>query len=277
MPVKKCTDGTRRSVEIGFDLPGTPDQVWQAIATGPGISSWFVPTEVEERVGGAVAFHLGPDMTSTGRVTVFDPPHRIAYEEPGWSGEAPPLATEFIVEARGGGTCTVRVVHSLFTERGDWDNEIGSMETGWTAFFAVLAVYLRHFAGQPAASARPTGHFAGTHDAAVAALREALNLTDAAVGDHRATSMDGGPHLAGVVERIGATAHSSELMLRLDRPGPGIALIGSYVWGGVVNVAVSLYFYGDEAPALAAREAEIWQRWIERQFPSGWAEVDYDG
>jgi uncharacterized protein YndB with AHSA1/START domain len=47
----------RRSVELEFDLPGTPEQVWQAIATGPGITCWFVPSEVEERKGGKVAFH----------------------------------------------------------------------------------------------------------------------------------------------------------------------------------------------------------------------------
>ena len=39
-------------VEMRFELPGTPEQVWAAIATGNGISSWFVPTEVEERRGG---------------------------------------------------------------------------------------------------------------------------------------------------------------------------------------------------------------------------------
>src|SRR3990170_123319 len=52
MPVKKDASG-RRSVEAEVEVPGTPEEVWQAIATGPGISSWFVPTRVEERVGGA--------------------------------------------------------------------------------------------------------------------------------------------------------------------------------------------------------------------------------
>ena len=44
MPVKKDASG-RRSVEAEVEVPGTPEEVWQAIATGPGISSWFVPTE----------------------------------------------------------------------------------------------------------------------------------------------------------------------------------------------------------------------------------------
>ena len=48
MSVKKEASG-RRSVQVEVEVPGTPEEVWQAIATGPGISSWFVPTEFEEQ------------------------------------------------------------------------------------------------------------------------------------------------------------------------------------------------------------------------------------
>jgi hypothetical protein len=52
----------RRSVQIEIEVQGTPEEVWQAIATGPGISSGFYPTEFEERDGKAVAvkFNCGP-------------------------------------------------------------------------------------------------------------------------------------------------------------------------------------------------------------------------
>ena len=43
MPVNKEPSG-HRSVQAEVEVPGTPEEVWQAIATGPGISSWFVPT-----------------------------------------------------------------------------------------------------------------------------------------------------------------------------------------------------------------------------------------
>ena len=42
MSVKKEPSG-RRSIQVEVEVPGTPEEVWQAIATGPGISSWFVP------------------------------------------------------------------------------------------------------------------------------------------------------------------------------------------------------------------------------------------
>ena len=51
MSVQRDASG-RRMVQAEVEVPGTPEEVWRAIATGPGISSWFVPTEIEERVGG---------------------------------------------------------------------------------------------------------------------------------------------------------------------------------------------------------------------------------
>ena len=44
MSVKRGTSG-RRSVEVEVEVTGSPEQVWEAIATGPGVSSWFVPKD----------------------------------------------------------------------------------------------------------------------------------------------------------------------------------------------------------------------------------------
>jgi len=52
------------------------------------------------------------------------------------------MATEWIVEARSGGTCVVRVVHSLFASADDWDDQIESIESGWPTFFRILRTYL---------------------------------------------------------------------------------------------------------------------------------------
>lgn len=265
MPVKTSAD--RRTLAMSFDLPGTPEQVWQAIATGPGISSWFVPSTVEERVGGAVSFALGEGMTSSGQVTVWEPARRFAYEEPGWSGEAPPLATEFIIEARGGGRCTVRLVHSLFTSSADWDDQIESMETGWPPFFEVLRLYLTHFAGRRGASMRLTAVHPGPEAAAWQSLAQALGLMNAKVGERRAASA-GAPAFAGVVERTDTGRPGGELTLRLDAPAPGAALLGAFTWDGKVQLGISLYFYGDDAEAVAAREEPVWKAWLARQFPS---------
>lgn len=266
MSVKNEGDG-RRSVALEFAVPGTPEQVWQAIATGPGISAWFIETDVAEREGGEVAFHFGPDMDSTGRVTAWDPPRRFAYEEVGWNGDAPPLATEFVVEAQGGGECRVRLVHSLFASDDAWDDQLESMEKGWGPFFAVLGLYQTHFHGLVCASRRITGHHAGTEVAALERLTRGLGLDGAAVGERRSAPADA-PRLAGVVERTGRPEHRHELLLRLDEPNPGVALMGAFTWGGRVQVAISLYFYGDDAAAVLARELPRWQAWIDERFPA---------
>lgn len=100
-----------RSIELEVEVVGTPEEVWRAIATGPGISSWYVPHTVEERAGGAAmaSFGEGPEMQIPGRVAAWEPPHRIVFDG-GASDEG--LAFEWLVEARAGGICIVRLVNT---------------------------------------------------------------------------------------------------------------------------------------------------------------------
>lgn len=266
MPLKKDAT-TRRAIEMEVELPGTPEQIWQAMATGPGNGAWFVPATIEERVGGKLEFHFGPGMSSSGYVTQWQPPHRFGYEEVGWSGDAPPLATEIVIEAKSGGTCRVRMVHSLFTDREDWDKEMEGFESGWPAFFTVLRLYLQAFAGEPAASSRPTGGFAGPPDPAWAEVKRKLGLEKAQIGERRDTSANGAPQLAGIVEDVRNTAKDHAVVLRLDAPAPGVALIGTYGFGEKSHIAFSLYFYGEDAAAVEMREAAKWQAWMAEHFP----------
>ena len=113
MPVKKDANG-QRSVESEAEVPGTPEEVWAAISTGPGVSSWFVPTTIEGREGGNITASFGPGMDSHAKITSWEPPRRFtAVNEGGMGPGSPTMATEWTVEARSGGTCRVRVVHRL--------------------------------------------------------------------------------------------------------------------------------------------------------------------
>lgn len=267
MSIEKDASG-RRSIQLEFEVPGTPEQVWQAIATGPGISSWLFPTEVEEREGGAVAFHIGPGMDSSGTVTAWEPPRRFAYEEPEWSPPAPPLATEFIVEARSGGTCVVRLVHSLFTTSDEWDDQFESFETGWSSFFQVLRLYMTHFRGQRCSTIRVMGTAPGSESEAWDTLTNALGLAGAAKGQRWSPPVSGVPSLAGVLEGIGEGKQVHEAILRLDEPAPGVAVVGAYTWGGKAHAAIGFYLYGDQAAAAAARDEPLWQAWMNERFPA---------
>ena len=44
--------------EVELEVPGTPDEVWQAIATADGIASWMMHVDLEAHEGGAVTFHM---------------------------------------------------------------------------------------------------------------------------------------------------------------------------------------------------------------------------
>jgi len=268
MSVKKEASG-RRSVQVEVEVPGTPEEVWQAIATGPGISSWFVPAEFEERDGKpvAVTLNFGPGMESRSVVTAWDPPRRFAAQGEGWGG-SPGIADEWTVEARGGGLCVVRVVHSLFASTDDWDNQLEGTESGWPGFFRILRIYLTHFRGQRSAMMQWIAPAAGTDAEAWEALTAALRLNGVSAGQ-RWIAPAGVPALGGLVEHV---EHGSQgprnALLRLDKPGPGAAALGAVNFGGSAMVTLSFYLYGDQAAGTVARETPLWQAWIQERFPT---------
>ncbi|MEO3758889.1 SRPBCC domain-containing protein [Mycobacterium sp. B14F4] len=264
MPLHRDDSG-RRWVELEVLVPGTPEQVWQAIATGPGMSAWFTTTTVEERVGGAISFDFGGENcgadVSAGKVTAWEPPNRIAYEEYGWHGDAPPVATEVTVTGRSGHQCVIRMVHSLFSDRDDWDDELESFETGWPGFFEVLKIYLSDFPGEPAATVRVMAGHDGGDLQAWTTLTDALDLAGANVGERRETP-PGAPRLAGVVHRIHQDGNLRELTMRIDEPAPGIAIVGACMMGDQASGMISIYFYGEDAAETAAAHRSKWTSWL---------------
>ncbi len=63
------SEQSERVIDLSVEVPGTPEQVWSAIATGPGISSWFIPHEVAEHEGGKVVMDFGEFGRETATVT----------------------------------------------------------------------------------------------------------------------------------------------------------------------------------------------------------------
>jgi uncharacterized protein YndB with AHSA1/START domain len=219
MSVKKEPNG-RRSVQVEVEVPGTPEEVWRAIATGPGVSSWFVPTEVDERAG-TMSLDFGPGMQSVAKMTAWDPPRRFAAES-SWGPDSPTVATEWTVEARAGGTCIVRVVHSLFADTDDWDGQLEGTESGWPGFFRILRIYLTHFRGQPCSTIRLMAVTPGTPPQAWETLVSSLGLAQAAAGQ-RCSAPRGLPPFVGLVEGVSGTSHERSMVLRLERPETGVA------------------------------------------------------
>jgi uncharacterized protein YndB with AHSA1/START domain len=266
MSVQKEPNG-RRSVQVQIEVPGTPEEVWQAIATGPGISSWFVPAEFEMRDGKPVAAKLnfGPGMETNSPVTGWDPPRKWTAESAGWVPGSPPIADEWTVEARGGGLCVVRIVHSLFASTDDWDNQLEGTESGWPAFLRTLQIYLTHFRGQRSTVMQWMAPAVGTDTEAWDALTAAMGVKGVSVGQ-RWTAPAGIPAASGVAEYLNQKPYDA--LLRVDKPGPGIAALGAFNMGGPSMVALKFYLYGDQAAGTIAREQPLWDAWFQELFPT---------
>jgi uncharacterized protein YndB with AHSA1/START domain len=266
------TPNVPHRMELTFEMPGTPEQVWDAIATGNGISSWFMPTDLEERLGGAVSFHMG-DTSSDGTVTGWDPPRRIEYEEPDWAGltgredaAVTPLVTEFLVEATSGGSCVVRVTSSAFGVGAEWEEEFfKEMEQGWVPYFDLLRMYLQHFPGQQVTFWEAGGERKGEPEALDAAMKRDLGV--GAVGDAFAAH-----GYDGVIERVelgdvtSASISPNTVLVRTTQPVPGFLMLATYRAGGeegMSRVQVANWMFGDNADAVREREQPKWQKWLD--------------
>jgi uncharacterized protein YndB with AHSA1/START domain len=250
---------TDRRLEKSLELDATPEQVWEAIATGPGIAAWFVPQEVEPRAGGTVRQDYGGGFTTTGRVTAWEPGRRFAYgafEQP--DERQPDYAYEFLVEGRAGGGTVLRFVQSGFLDGTDWDGEYDSFDAGWDLFLLNLRSYLRHFAGLPVRNAVAMGYTTGGAREIWPALHRALGLTGhPAVGETVTLAPEGPAPITGVVD----VANAEFLGVR---SGEGLHRIGAE---GEDGCGVSAYHYVYGRPIDADALTADWQAWLSRLFP----------
>lgn len=254
------TEPTTLRMEIEVALDATVDQVWEAIGTAEGISSWFLPTDLDPRVGGRVAFHMGDDMSSEGEITAYEPGVRIAYAEPDWpelaghekSGQTP-MISEFLIEARAGGTCVLRVVTSAFGTGADWEQEFwDDMVVHWAPSFDTLARYVRTYAGETTSPLELSASFDGQADAAWAGVVRDVGST---VGDEVAVA-----GIEGVVVRAGDRPR--EVLVEASRPR-GLIALTAIEGGGDAIVLLRAHLFGDEARAEGERLAASWQAWLD--------------
>ncbi len=254
----------RRSVRVEVEVEGSPEDVWNAIATGPGVSSWFVPTKFDLDADGRpnkLVCHFGESMDSHARVTGWEPPARFTAESDDFAPGGPVVATEWNVKPVRKETCLVTVEHSLLSDTDEWDTFLENTESGWPAFFTVLRIRMAHFRSQPFAILEVVGK-AAEPSSAWTDLATALGLTSPSVGEHRA-SPQRAPSLAGIVESVPS---ESEVLLRLERPAPGVGHLFALPIGEDVYLSARLYLYGTEAATIVKREQSIWHSWMEEQF-----------
>jgi uncharacterized protein YndB with AHSA1/START domain len=263
-----------RVVRVEVEVPGTPEEVWEAIATGPGLECWFVPADVEGREGGTIKTDHGPFGESTGTVTAWEPPRRFAYEERDWHPDRPdppPWATEILVEARSGGTCVVRLASGLYSNAAGWEDEIDPTEDGWRHGLENLRLYMTHYRGLKCSSLFVLSETEASRDSAWEAVAGGLGLLDASEGEQVETAA-GAPRVRGVMER---PVEDRSLVLRVEEPAPGLMELFAFDFKGPTLVFVRGYLYGDAGPEAVAREEPVWREWLAERLPGADASAEH--
>ena len=114
--------------EITVDA--TPEQVWEAIASGPGVDSWLMGRTEIDSGSKTSTFSMFGEVSGSS-ITAWEPGHRYATQEDK-NPDGTFMAFEWLIESRdGGGGAVVRVVHSgLLGE--NWEAEYNGLSAGDT-------------------------------------------------------------------------------------------------------------------------------------------------
>jgi uncharacterized protein YndB with AHSA1/START domain len=232
-------------------LEATPEEVWEAIATGAGIDGWFMGrNQVEPREGGRTAMTIG-GHTEEATVTAWEPPRRFAYRSgsPDGSGF---MAFEWLVEGRGEGTTVLRLVQSGVLDD-DWETEYEALGKGWDMYLHQLGQYLRWFRGRPVTPVTIMGPGPRDPEQLWPRLRRGLGLAgEPAEGDRVRLAPDGLAPVEGVVDYV------SPDILGV-RSGDGLY---RFICGFDGSVGVGHHLYADDVDAKEAEGA--WQAWLDR-------------
>lgn len=241
-----------RVVDLSIDTPSAPHEVWDAIATGPGISSWFVPTEVDGRVGGEIRMTFGDAGTEVSHIVEWDPPNRFVHRT---GGDAPGtgLTNEWTVDPSDGELTNVRLVVRGFGE--DQQDDFEGLSGGWRIFLGNLRLHLGNFRGGEARAITPTAMVPGGHDEAWATFCETLEVpVDLTPGAHFATSGPGVPVLSGTVEEtVFLPGQVSAYLILMDAPATGTAFVAAEGDGERVACSTWLYLYDVDADEVEDR------------------------
>jgi hypothetical protein len=227
----------RREVEV----KATPEQVWEAVATPEGLAAWLFPAPAD------------PDS-----IKVSERPNRLLVRDEGPDGFFNQL--EYEIEGRGGGTTTIRYVHSgVITE--NWDDQYDVVNQHTDFYLHTLAQYLEHFSGRSATyiGGGPeglNGPEASTAPDALTTLRGALGLDNGAGEGARARlAPDGLEPVDGVVDYARGPfigVRSGEALYRF---------FGRNAWGGPVGMSIHHFGSVDEG-----EQTQVWQGWLNGVF-----------
>lgn len=272
-------------------LDATPAEVWDKIATGPGLSSWFVPHELEPRKGGLGRADFGGGTYAEGRVLVYEPGKRIVFgseraardigaepePETGarmefWIGDGAADPEDFpggpfrgLGDVRGRRLKPGRPRTVLYFRQTGFPEEGQEVyEDGWDLNFYTLTQYFKHFRGRTALTTSAMTIAPVERKEAFATVAKALGVDgDADEGDKLAVRAAGREAIEGVVDLRMSASHLEALTVRNDSKVLRLAA------DEACGVALTRFEYVVNPPPDFARlrdDAGDLQGWLEQQF-----------
>lgn len=247
--------GHEFEVREEIELAATPEEVWEAIATGPGVDSWFMGrNEFEPREGGTTRQTL-LGHTEEAVITAWEPAKRLAYgSAPGEDGTF--MAFEYLIEGRDRGSTVLRFVHSGILGD-DWEEQYDALKIGDRMYLNKLAAYLAHFPGRTSTyNMFLVGPQAADRDRVWAAFTGAFGLTGTVrAGDRTRLTVAGLPAAEGVV----AFEHAPGFLGVCTDEGLYMLLHGYRD-----TVVAEYHSFSPDVDATAVDHA--WQNWLARSF-----------
>lgn len=221
-------------------LPATPEQVFAAITTGT--AGWMFPIDDIVGPGGA-----GPDNPV---VTRWEPPNEFSVRMEGQDGWF--NALEYLIEARDGGTCVLRYVHSgIFVD--DWEGQYEGADKHTTFYLHSLGQYVQHFSGRPVTYVAVNGPSSAAGPDALEVLGGALGLTETGgAGEKVRLVVPGLDPIEAVVDY--RTSH----FIGLRSDDALYRFYGRNAFGGQVDAAHHLFAEGVDKDATKM----AWQTWL---------------
>jgi uncharacterized protein YndB with AHSA1/START domain len=242
-------DGMAKEFEVRWegDLPGSPEEVWDAITVHT--AGWLWQVDYEPRLGGS---ERGVASVG-GTVTAWDPARhfttRIEYDDGAFN------QLDYVIEARGTGSY-LRYVHGGMFADDEYDQQLDMCQRHTEFYLHTLGEYVGCFSGRDAV------HFtvdapAASAEGGFAVLRRALGIAgDVVAGDKVHLTPRGLTPIEGVVD------YATGPFLGVRGADTLYRFFGRDEWGRPTGVALHLYSEG----AGKETERRAWNAWLTGVF-----------
>jgi uncharacterized protein YndB with AHSA1/START domain len=143
-----------RDIDLSVELDASPEEVFRAVTEGTELAKWLAPearsTAPDGEKKGTIWISWGEGMSVEHEIEIFDAPKRVRHPSGKNRETKARLYADWSIEAREGGTTTLRLVHSGFSKGADWDGEYEAHARGWKLMLQNLRHYFARHAHEPA-------------------------------------------------------------------------------------------------------------------------------